>query len=482
MIKKIAGFFSSIKFRVFFVLSVVAVAVSIIVGLIVFKTSFSEALNAKESGINSYISELNDKIKINSYLLNPSESDKLSQEIRSVSLYLDGRVIIFDSRLKIIADTYSTEIGKTLISPEAVSALKGSDNREIDYAKKCIKLTKALKGEKVDNKEEITGGIIFVFSIESEMNAAENLRKSILFVELILIPLILIFGIIFSVYISKPFKKVTYSVKRISDGYMSDNVDFSGYTEVEDISNAFNEMLSKLSKMEESRQEFVSNVSHELKTPITSIKVLAETLLAQPDAPEEMRQEFLSDINDEIDRENQIIVDLLALVKLDRKNGDMHIAEVSINELLEIILKRLRPIASAKNVDLYSEMRRDVMAEVDGVKLSLAITNLIENAIKYNANAGKVSVGLDCDHKSFTITVKDTGIGIPKESQERIFDRFYRVDKTRARETGGTGLGLSITKSVVLMHKGQISVESKEGEGSVFTMKIPMNFIPETET
>ena len=202
---------------------------------------------------------------------------------------------------------------------------------------------------------------------------------------------------------------------------------------------------------------------------------------ADPDTPAEIYREFMTDINGEIDRENQIINDLLALVKLDRKNGDMHIAEVSVNEMLELLLKRIKPIAQKNDVELILESYRKVLAEVDEVKLALALSNLIENGVKYNREGGYVKVALDCDHKYFTITVSDNGIGIPESSLELIFDRFYRVDKTRARQSGGTGLGLSIAKSVVLMHHGTLHVDSVEGEGTTFEVKLPLNYVNDAE-
>ncbi|MEG2774939.1 MAG: ATP-binding protein, partial [Acetivibrio sp.] len=229
--------------------------------------------------------------------------------------------------------------------------------------------------------------------------------------------------------------------------------------------------------LEKSRQEFVSNVSHELKTPITSMKVLSDSLLMQDEVPAELYREFMLDIAEEIEREDKIINDLLSLVKLDKTAGEMNISQININDLLEQILKRLRPIAAKRNIELVYESFRPVMADVDEVKLSLAISNLIENAIKYNFDDGWVRVSLNADHKFFYITVADSGVGIPEELQDQVFERFYRVDKARSRETGGTGLGLSITKSAVLMHRGAIKVYSKEKEGTTFTVRIPLNYI-----
>jgi signal transduction histidine kinase len=155
----------------------------------------------------------------------------------------------------------------------------------------------------------------------------------------------------------------------------------------------------------------------------------------------------------------------------------MNITSVNINELLELILKRLRPIAQKQNIEVVFESFRAVIAEVDEVKLSLAISNLIENAIKYNKPDGWVRVSLNADHRYFFIKVSDSGIGIPEDAQDLIFERFFRVDKARSRESGGTGLGLAITRNVVQMHRGAIRVYSKEGEGTTFNVRIPLNYI-----
>ena len=146
-----------------------------------------------------------------------------------------------------------------------------------------------------------------------------------------------------------------------------------------------------------------------------------------------------------------------------------------------MILKRLRPIAKRSNVELILESIREVTADVDKVKLNLAVTNLVENAIKYNVDSGWVRVTLDADHKYFYVKVADSGIGIPEDSVDHIFERFFRVDKARSREVGGTGLGLSITKNVIQMHHGVIDVESTQGEGTTFSMRIPLNYVSRQE-
>jgi signal transduction histidine kinase len=228
-------------------------------------------------------------------------------------------------------------------------------------------------------------------------------------------------------------------------------------------------------QVDSSRQEFVSNVSHELKTPITSMKVLADSLLQNEDADLKMYKEFMTDIVEEIDRESQIITDLLTLVKTDKESGQLNLQEVDINSLLEIIIKRVTPLAQARGIELSYEHYRDVTACVDDVKLSLALSNIIENAVKYNIDNGWIKVTLNSDGKYFHIKVADSGVGIPDDCKDRVFERFYRVDKARSRDTGGTGLGLAITRNVVLMHNGNIKLYSESGVGTTFTIKIPIN-------
>jgi signal transduction histidine kinase len=162
---------------------------------------------------------------------------------------------------------------------------------------------------------------------------------------------------------------------------------------------------------------------------------------------------------------------------MDKRANDINIRSVQINELLEQILKRLKPIAQKKNVEVVLESFRPVTAEIDEVKLSLAFTNLVENAIKYNQVDGWVHVSLNADHKFFYVKVSDSGIGIPAEDQIHIFDRFYRVDKSHSREIGGTGLGLSIARNAVILHRGSIKVYSSEGEGTTFTVRIPLIYV-----
>ena len=407
--------------------------------------------------------------------LNDSSSQTVNSKLELLSNIYGGRILIVDRDFRIIKDTYGVDEGKTLVSQKVVNCFKGEDAYRYDSDSQKLILAVPVKSPEVNQVQ----GAMMIMASSSEVTSTirELEQKGILIIGIIVV-LAIFLGYILSTVLVKPFARVTKAIEDLTDGYQNEEISVPDYTETALITDAFNKMLSRMKTLDESRQEFVSNVSHELKTPMTSMKVLADSLVGQQGVPEELYQEFLSDITEEIDRENKIITDLLSLVKMDKKAADMNITNMNINELLENILKRLRPIADQRSISLILDSFRPVNADVDEVKFTLAISNLVENGIKYNVDEGWVRVTLDADHKDFFVTVEDSGLGIPEESIERIFERFYRVDKSHSREIGGTGLGLAITRSSIAMHHGIIKVSSKEGEGTTFTVKIPLSYIP----
>lgn len=218
-------------------------------------------------------------------------------------------------------------------------------------------------------------------SNDSIVNAKEVLNRKAYILEVIMMVAILALAIILSRALTRPFNRVTQAINAVKEGFSDETISVPDYVETVHIVDAFNQLLKRMKALDDSRQEFVANVSHELKTPMTSIKVLSDSLLAQENVPAELYREFMEDIASEIDRENQIITDLLALVKMDKKVQDLNIVSLNINDLTELILKRLRPIARKKDVEVVFESVRPVVAEVDEVKMTLIMTNLVENAI-----------------------------------------------------------------------------------------------------
>lgn len=394
------------------------------------------------------------------------------EDISMLSGVYGGRVLVVNSQMKIVYDSYVFEEGKILISDSVIDGLMGKrDGKEYRSEDGIMEVMVPVH----DNDMRVIGLLIMNISENEFLAAIQETSSELYVVRILLIIAIMVIAVIFSGMLVEPVEVISAAIKRFSEG-MHERVPERGYSEIAELSGAFNKLFGKMTKLDESRQEFVSNVSHELKTPITSIKVLADSLNAQQDAPIELYKEFMADIAEEIDRENKIINDLLTLVRLDKTGAALNISTVHVNELVESVLKRLSPIASRENIEIIYESFRDVNADIDEVKISLAITNLVENAIKYNRKDGWIKVSLNADYKYFYLQVEDSGIGIPKDQQDRVFERFYRVDKTRSRETGGTGLGLSITWDTVIMHKGSIKLESEENKGSKFLIRIPLGF------
>lgn len=485
----------SLRARIFLIVLVVGIVPSIAMRYGIMRNYEQRAVEQRTVTVQNQLKILADHL-INEDYLNTRTSEVINAELEMLSSLYDGRVQIISGNLKVIKDTYGISEGKTIISEEVIKCFMGESLSNYDAQYGYIEMTIPI----IDNQNviedsqgaaagnAITVGVkqpdprvkgVMLTSISTDhiTDTLTVLYRKASILEALMIMAIVAIALILSIALTRPFERVTKAINEVKGGYSNESISVSDLAETEHIVEAFNQLLQRMKVLDDSRQEFVSNVSHELKTPLTSMKVLADSLLAQENVPAELYQEFMEDIVSEIDRENQIITDLLALVKMDKKVSALNIAVININDLTELILKRLRPIARKKDVEVVFESVRPVVAEVDEVKMTLVMSNLVENAIKYNKEHGWVKVVLDADHQYFTFEVSDSGIGIPEDCLAQIYERFYRVDKSHSREIGGTGLGLAITKSAVLMHRGSITVTSTEGEGSTFLVKIPLNYI-----
>ena len=413
--------------------------------------------------------------QLNNYgYLSDTSSEVINTSLTQLTNIYNGRVMVIDEELRVIKDTYSLDEGKTDVSENVVRCMKGERTNFYDRTNHYIEVTSPIVESGGDKVLGVMLASVSTDNIETTKQVLYTHGGVIIGIAMILLAM---FSVFLADRMVRPIHKITGAIENVTEGYSDDVLHVDTFTETRQLSEAFNKMLGRLKILDESREEFVSNVSHELKTPMTSMKVLADSLLEQDNVPVEMYQEFMQDIAKEIDRENQIITDLLSLVKMDRSGQTMNIQTMNINDLLEQILKRLKPIAEKKNVEMVMESFRPVNAEIDETKFTLAVSNLVENAIKYNRENGWVHVSLNADHKYFYVKVEDSGIGIPEQDQAHIFERFYRVDKSHSREIGGTGLGLAIARNAVLVHRGSIKVYSNEGEGTTFTVRIPLIYV-----
>lgn len=467
------SFFKSLRFRIMVLLVIIGILPCLIIEKVIVNSYENRAVEWKKMNVKNQCDILGNQLMKEGYL-EYQQSEVINGELSILSTVYNGRILIINRSGRIIKDTYDTDEGKYMLSEEVIQCFGGVDTSYYDESNDYIEQTVSLK----DGKSKQIDGVMLVSISTGEIrDSIEILEHRGNLLMLAISILVLVLGYLLSKSLVKPFTRVSKAIEELTDGYLDEEISVPDYSETQMLSSVFNKMLKRMKVLDDSRQEFVANVSHELKTPMTSIKVLADSLVGQEDVPVELYKEFMQDIAVEIDRENKIITDLLALVKMDKKASDLNIEKVNINELMESILKRLKPIADKKKVELVLETYRPIVAEVDEVKLSLALSNLVENGIKYNVEDGWVHVTLNADHKYFYVTVADSGVGIPKDSIDKIFERFYRVDKSHSREIGGTGLGLAITRNAIAMHRGAVKVKSEEQKGTTFSVRIPLNYI-----
>lgn len=479
------------------------------------------AVEVREEQVKGQLRSVANHLISSNYLVN-QDSGQVDAQLSEFSTLYDGRLLIIDTTLTVVKDTYGISENKTIVSQDVISCLQTGDraglqnyDEKYGYLEVVIPIIETRTTEERDSsvrldedgveeedglvEEDETGlshtvikpepghpensanngvrGVLLAStSTEYIQKTKEILRRKAWSLQMVMLVVIFIACVLISGFLVKPFEKLSIDIREVKEGYSNEPIQAPMYTETRHIADAFNNVLGRMNALDQSRQEFVANVSHELKTPMTSMKVLAASLLSEENVDPAMYREFLEDINNEIDRENKIISDLLALVREDRTDIDLAVSSTDINELAENVLRRLSPIAQLRDIELTLVHKNEVIAEVDETQINLVLTNLVENAIKYNRQHGEVSVTVDADHEYFQFTVHDNGIGIPEEEQSRIFERFYRVDKSRSRAIGGTGLGLSITKSAVIRHHGTITLTSKEGEGTTFVVRIPLRY------
>lgn len=466
------GLFRSIGFKIALIILCVGIIPFAVCVPISLRAYESVSIHTDATNLMAKAISYNDQIVTSGYITGEDNS-LLDTELKSMAANYNGRVLIVNSALKIVRDSFSADIGKTIIWENIIYSMQGESLYFYDKVTKYLIVSVPLS-----NSEGDIVGVMVINKSMDYIDLNEDIFLSyILIGEMIIFALAIILAVIAYIHFSRPMKRLSKSLDAIIRESTTELDEEDAFTELEDISTKFNEVIHKLQAIDQSRQEFVSNVSHELKTPLTSMKVLADSLNGSEDVPIEMYREFMVDIGDEIDRETKIINDLLSLVRMDKSGAQLNVSAVNINELIEHILKRLKPIAEKADIEVVFESFRPVVAEVDEVKFTLVITNLVENAIKYNNEGGWVHISLNSDHQFFYIKVEDNGLGIPEDSVDHIFERFYRADKSHSREIGGTGLGLAITKSAIAMHNGEIKVRSKLNEGSTFDVRIPLNYI-----
>lgn len=438
-----------------------------------------EGFSIEKYTVSKMVDEVEDHVKAQAYYLaeelpeeNLDSDLQIAASVSAMAHALNGRIMLVDTEYCIVLDTYHSNDHKYLINNGVHDVMMNTSSlmyQENNYIQYIFPIT--------DEENQIRFVAIITADAKMATDTGVILRNQSVVLAIIFIIIGLLVGFVASALSIRDIRKLKKQLENMKDGLLGQVELEDVFYEVEELTGDINGIFAKAQLLEESRQEFVSNVSHELKTPITSMKVLSESLMMQENVPVETYREFMNDIVQEIDREAQIINDLLTLVRTDKGPDSLNLENVDMNALMEVILKRLKPLAEKRKIEITYESFREVNADIDKVKFTLAISNLIENGIKYNVDGGWIRVSLNADHKNLYIKVADSGVGIPADCVEHIFERFYRVDKARSRDTGGTGLGLAISRNIIVLHKGTINVYSEPGKGTTFTVRVPMNYV-----
>ena len=300
----------------------------------------NRAVSLRTSEILSQAKILANQIVSNDYLEN-SGSPTINAQLEQLSTIYDGRVMIISDTFQVVKDTYKLDEKKTIISEEVIKSFYGEEITKYDSKYRYIEMTIPLVRTDQENESRQVIGVMMVsVSTDSISLNLDYLATNTRIIELICIFTVIFASVIIAGQIVRPFHKMSKSIDEIQTGYGEDALSVNDYTETKLISEKFNKMLGRMKVLDDSRQEFVSNVSHELKTPLTSMKVLADSINSMEDAPIELYKEFMGDIGNEVDRETKIINDLLSLVKMDKAAGDLNITNINISSLVEIAHSR----------------------------------------------------------------------------------------------------------------------------------------------
>ena len=383
------------------------------------------------------------------------------------------RLIITDQTGLVVYDSAAENITHALL-PEIITAMDGYNVFTWEYLDGTMQSCAATP---IYSYGTLIGCVYMMEYDIQQGQLIQSLQQNILTITVILELAVIIFSIAFSIAFSRRFRKIMASMRIIRDGNYAHKVQMNGSDELTFLADEVNDLTDRLQVSENKRRQFVSDASHELKTPLASIKLLSDSIL-QNEMDSVTIREFVGDIGNEADRLNRMSEKLLSLTRIEsQQDGDCEI--IYLTPTLQRVERMLSGIAAKSGICLQLDVRQDcpiLMLEDD---LYQIIFNLVENGIKYNVPGGSLTITLDRDGENAVVRVSDTGVGIPDDALNHVFERFYRVDKARSRKSGGSGLGLSIVRNMVERNQGSIRVESALGQGSVFTVLFPIFDIEE---
>ena len=382
-----------------------------------------------------------------------------------------SRILVTDENGMALYDSLGISQGTYVLFPEILQSLQGQ-GYDVFYSVFRDGVIDSRAASPIVYYGTIIGSV-YILELDATQGALiHSLQNTILQITMILEIVVILFSLAFSQTFSKRLKRIMNSMRIIRDGDYSHKVNMGGNDELTVLGEEFNDLTERLQTSEQKRARFVSDASHELKTPLASIKLLSDSIL-QYDMDLETVREFVGDIGDEAERLNRMTEKLLSMTKADGKVSDES-EIIYIAPTVRRVARMLGQNAAVAGITFHLELEEDSPILILEDDLYQIIFNLMENGIKYNITGGSLTVRLTRQEDNAILTVSDTGMGIPEESISHIFERFYRVDKARSRQTGGSGLGLAIVRAMVVRNRGEISVESILGQGTVFTVTFPV--------
>ena len=462
------------RFRLFLVLVIVGVAPLFFLWNIASGTIENHMVQERVTSLRASTTAIATHVaNVPAYMEHPVTRDHANVGFTARAVDLDSRIVISNTMGVVMFDSIGG-IGRQWVDPLMMEALDDLNAYGVTIDDEAAHIRIAVA---ITNANGMVIGVVLLEHSAAEAPALlSGIGSQMMWLVGVIGAVVVVLVFFVVSWFVRPLRRVLIALRFFSEGHFERRIKVTGNNEISAIGVAFNDMAQKLETVETARQEFVSNVSHELRTPLASIKVLSDSLLLDPNADVATHREFLGDITTEVDRMADIVNELLTLVRLDEVDLPLNIDTISLNDLIRDCVKRLTPLAALQHVQISFPQVRTVNIDGDEMKLTLAISNLIENAVKYSHPHGQpVEISMRTDAKNAFITITDHGIGIDEEDQGKVFTRFYRADKGRDRETGGTGLGLAITHKTVLLHGGSVKLSSKLGVGSVFTVRLPIN-------
>ena len=380
-----------------------------------------------------------------------------------------SRLIVTDQSARVLYDSLNAEPDYYALFPEILCAMEGNDVFFSQYHDGVIQSHAATPIVSY----RTTLGCVYMMEYDTDQGSLiQSLQHTVLRITLILEIVVILFSFIFSKTYSYRLRKIMNSMRIIQQGDYTHKLKLGGHDELSFLGDEFNDLTERLQTSEQKRSRFVSDASHELKTPLASIKLLTDSIL-QNDMDMETVREFVGDIGNEADRLTRTTGKLLSLTKVDGQlTEDCEI--INMAPTVERVVRMLSGIAQQNHITIESDLSEDSPVLILEDDLYQIAFNLIENGIKYNVSGGKLAVKLMRQEENAILQVSDTGMGIPEDALSHIFERFYRVDKARSRATGGSGLGLAIVRAIVQRNRGEITVDTEVGKGTVFTVSFPV--------